>query len=497
MADESVLVLDAGSSSIRCHIVDSQCRVAYAVSRPWTYLEEPDASELARAFDHEACWQSAQDAIRECVNSLPHDSHSISAVAVTSQRQSLVFLDESGNVIYAGPNTDLRAVFEGFALDSGHGHIIRYTIGGRPTFMTAPGKLAWFREHRPDSYSRIAYVMTLADWITSKLTGKLGCERGLATESGLISLGEREVSQSLFKRLNLNCPIPPIHEPLSVRSAVAIPKLGITWPVLVVNAGPDTQCGLVGMGIVEHGSAGIVAGWSATAQMLTSDTHVPPGMKTWSGCFQIPNLRIVESNAGDMGNSLHWLVDLLFGDRSDPYSTLTEAAQEVSIGSDGVAAFLGPQAMDTSSLTMKLGGITFPVPLSLGGPTKGQIARSALESFAYALRANLEQTERVAGFEADRVALGGGITRIPSFNRIVTDVLGREVELSAAYSATALGASLIARAATGQVSSLPEAATRISLNNPRLSPDTRDASEYDDRYQEWLQMQHTLGQMLS
>ena len=497
MADGQVLVIDAGSSSIRCHLVDSQSRVAYSASRPWAYLEEPDAPELARAFDHEICWQSAQDAMRECVKALPEGPRSISAIAVTSQRQSLVFLDESGSVIYAGPNTDLRAIFEGFALDSEHGHLISSSTGDRPTFMTAPGKLAWFREHRPDSYTRIEYVLTLADWITFKLTGNLGCERILATESGLIDIESRNPSSPLFRRLDLNCPIPPVHESLSTRGTISMPELGITWLVPVVNAGPDTQCGLVGMGIVEHGSAGIIAGWSATVQMLTSDTGVPPGMKTWLGCFQLPDLQIVESNAGDMGNSLHWLADLLFQQKSDPFSSLNEAAQDIGVGSDGVAAFLGPQVMDTSSLTMKLGGFTFPVPLSLGGPTRGQIARSALESFAYALRANVEQTQRVAGFDADRIALGGGITRNTSFNRIITDVLGREVELSAAHSPTALGASLIARAATDQVSSLPEAAIQLSLENLRLSPDTRDAAEYDDRYWEWLQTQHTLGQMLS
>lgn len=497
MDDGQVLVIDAGSSSIRCHLVDSQSRVRFSAYRPWTYLEEPDAPELARAFDYETCWQAIQDAVRECVNSLPDNPRSISAVAVTSQRQSLVFLDGNGDVIYAGPNTDLRAVFDGFALDSEHGQLIGSATGGRPTFMTAPGKLAWFRDYRPDSYSRIAYVVTLADWITFKLTGSLGCERILATESGLISISPRSPSSPLFRRLDLNCPIPPIHESLTARGTVSIPELGITRPVPVVNAGPDTQCGLVGMGIVEHESAGIVAGWSATVQLLTSDTDVDPGMETWRGSFQIPGLQIVESNAGDMGNALHWLADLLFRGSSDPYSSLNEAAQDAGVGSDGVAAFLGPQAMVTSSLSMKLGGLTFPVPLSLGGPTRGQIARSTLESFAYALRANLEQTQNVAGFSTDRIALGGGITRSAVFSRIVTDVLGREVELSAAHSVTALGASLIARTATDQVSCLSEAAKQLSMNNSKQSPDTRDASEYDDRYNEWLDMQHTLGQMLS
>ena len=497
MSDGKVLVIDAGSSSLRSHLVDSQSRITFTASRSWTYLEEEDAPELARAFDHDVCWQSVRDAVGECVSSLPSGPRSLSAIAVTSQRQSLVFMDEKGDVIYAGPNTDLRAIFEGFTLDSQHGNLISSTTGDRPPFMTAPGKLAWFRERRPDSYTRIAYVLTLADWITFKLTGNLGCERVLATESGLIGISPQDPAPPLFRQLDLNCPIPPVHEALSARGTVSAPELGISYLVPVVNAGPDTQCGLVGMGIVEYGSAGIVAGWSATVQTLTSAEGVTPGMRTWSGCFQLPDLRIVESNAGDMGNSLQWLADLLFRDSEDQYRSLNEAAQHVGVGSDGVTAFLGPQAMDASYLSMKLGGLTFPIPLSLGGPTKGQIARSALENFAYALRANVEQTQRVAGLDIARIALGGGITRNALFNRIVADVLGREVEMSATHSVTALGASLIARAVTDRASSLPEAARELSLNNLRLSPDQRDAMEYDGQYQHWLQVQRTLGQMLS
>ena len=497
MADDPILVLDAGSSSIRCHLVNSDSQIVHSASRSWTYLDERDAPELARAFDTDACWQSAADAISECVHAMPDGPRSMSAAAVTSQRQSLVLLDESGRVIYAGPNTDLRAVFEGFALDFEHGHAISAATGGRPAFMTAPGKLAWFRDHSADAYTRIAYVQTLADWLTFKLTGNLGCERTLAFESGLTDMDCPDLASTIFRRLKLDCPIPPIHEALSVRGAVSGPELGIPGSVPVVTAGADTQCGLIGMGIVDHRSAGIVAGWSATVQLLSSVTDIPPSMNAWLGRFQIPNLMIVESNAGDMGNSLRWLADLLFGETSDPYRAVDEAAKTAAVGSDGVSAFLGPQAMDTSSLSMKLGGITFPVPLSLGGPTRGQIARATLESFAYALRANLEQAERAADFDADKIGLGGGITRIPSFNGIVTDVLGREIMLSSNPDATAIGASLVARAAIGETSSLSEAKVRRSPDNTRLKPDPQSALEYEDRYQEWLRIQEGLGQMMS
>ena len=497
MADAPILVLDAGSSSIRCHLLNADSQIVHSASRPWIYLDEPDAPELARAFDPNACWQLVEEAVRECVRHPGHGYSSISAMAVTSQRQSLVFLDESGGVIYAGPNTDLRAVFEGFAMDFEHGHAISAATGGRPVFMTAPGKLAWFRDHRADAYTQIAYVLTLADWLTFKLTGNLGCERTLASEGGLTDVACPGQVSPMFRRLKLDCPIPTVHEALSVRGAVSRPELGITGPAPVVNTGADTQCGLFGMGIVNHGSAGIVAGWSATVQLLSSVADVSPGVKMWSGRFQIPDLGIIESNAGDMGNSLGWLTDLLFGETSDPYRALDEAAETATVGSDGVSAFLGPQAMDASSLSMKLGGLTFPVPLSLGGPTRGQIARATLESFAYALRANLEQVERAAGFDADEIGLGGGITRSPVFNRIVADVVGREVMLCSTPDATAIGASLVARTAMGETPSLSEAAVRRSPDNTRLDPDPQSTLEYEDRYQEWLQVQHGLGQMMS
>ena len=497
MADDPILVLDAGSSSIRCHIVSADSRIVRSASRPWAYLYEPDAPELARAFDPDACWKSVEEAISECVGHTARGHLCISAIAVTSQRQSLVFLDESGGVMYAGPNTDLRAVFEGFSLDFEHGHVVSPATGGRPAFMTAPGKLAWFRDHRADVYARIANVLTLADWLTFKLTGNLGCERTLASESGLTDVACPGQVLSVFRRLKLDCPIPPVHEALSVRGAVCRPELGISGPVPVVTAGADTQCGLIGMGIVDHGSAGIVAGWSTTVQLLSSITDPSPGVKMWSGCFQIPDLGIIESNAGDMGNSLGWLADLLFGETSDPFRAIDEAAKTVSVGSDGVSAFLGPQAMDASSLSMKLGGLTFPTPLSLGGPTMGQIGRATLESFAYALRANLEQAEGAAGFDADEIGLGGGITRIPVFNRIVADVVGRDVMLSSTHDVTALGASLVARTAIGEIPSLSEAVERRSLNNTRLIPDPQPALEYEDCYQEWLQIQHSLGYMMS
>ena len=145
MPSDPVLVIDAGSSSIRCHLVGIDGCVTGSTSRPWTYVEDPTVSQIAREFDTRACWSSICEAIHECVTGQGR----VAAVAITSQRQSIVFLDSDTNVLYAGPNTDLRAVFEGAALDHDHADLLYGATGHRPAFMMAAGKLAWLRDHRP------------------------------------------------------------------------------------------------------------------------------------------------------------------------------------------------------------------------------------------------------------------------------------------------------------------------------------------------------------
>ena len=491
MTADAVLVVDAGSSSLRCHLADFTGRVVGSVARPWEYLDEPDAPELARAFDPRACLESVRHAIRR----LAAGDVRVHAVAITSQRQSLAFLDDERRVLYAGPNTDLRAVFEGAALDDEHGDLIYATTGRRPSFLTAPGKLAWFRERRPVDYARIAHVLPLADWLAFELTGELGCEPSLSSECGLLDVASRSAAFEMFAALRLRCPIPPISGAFEPRGRVSDRRLDVLAGTPVVSAGADTQCGLIGMGVVEPGDAGIVAGWSAAAQILASSPTLASDRKTWTGCFQRPDVWTIEGNAGDVGNVHRWIARLLFPESSDAYRRMDEEAAAVPVGADGAAAHLGPREMNAASLGMNMGGLLFPVPMTLGAPSRGQLARAALESFAYALRANLELVENIAGGAAKRVAVGGGMSRSPVFVRILTDALGREIDVSSEPETTARGAALTALVATGHFASLDEATALAADDCVALQPDALNAAEYEELYQRWTETQRALGQL--
>ena len=487
MPGDPVLVIDAGSSSIRCHLVGIDGRVTGSTSRPWTYLSDPGVSQLAREFDVPACWSSLCDAIRECATG----QGSIAAIAITSQRQSIVFLDSDANVLYAGPNTDLSAIFAGVVLDYEHGDLLYRTTGHRPAFMMAAGKLAWLKDHRPESYENVSHVLTLADWLAFSLTGNLGCEPTLGAGAGLLDFRHHTWAASLFERLGLRISPTPIHDATEPAGVVTETTAGIPPCTPVVVAGADTQCALIGTGALDAGNAGIVAGWSATVQLLVSRPILSKDMTTWSGCFQLPGLWTVESSAGDAGNAYRWLADTLFDRDESTFERMDSLAATAPIGSDGAMAMLGPSAMDVSELDMSMGGLVFPVPMTLGGPTRAHLVRASIEGLCYALRANVEQAERVAGIPARRISLGGGMTRTKSFVSIMSDVMGRPIKVADGPESTAVGAAHVARVAIGELSSLADAATATRT----MDPDPHTAADYQDLYRAWLDTQQALGRI--
>ena len=141
MASQAVVVLDAGTSAVRCVVFDAGGEVVGQAAMPWRYSPEPDAPTMARAFDHETLWESICDVVRRALHSSGVAANQIAAVATTSQRQAVVFLGADGRELYAGPNIDLRAVFEGAAIDVEHGDFIYRTTGHLPSFFFTPAKL--------------------------------------------------------------------------------------------------------------------------------------------------------------------------------------------------------------------------------------------------------------------------------------------------------------------------------------------------------------------
>ena len=490
-ANRFIVVVDAGSTRIRCFVFDSNGGVVSQRSADWTYLDAGAVSPYAQELDAESVWRSTARLVAECVGDGRVEARRIAAVTVTSQRQGVVFLDRDGRVLYAGPNVDLRAVFEGAAIDDAMGQRIFEVTGRLPSFLFAPAKLRWFMLHKPDVYDRIDRVVTLADWLRWNLTGELASEATLAAEAGLLDVRTRRWCAELFAELGLRAndgvPIEPAGAVVGGVRAEPADLTGLPVGVPVVVSAADTQCGLLGLGVGRAGQVGVVAGWSIPLLMVTDAPAFDAARRTWTGCYVEESLWSLESTCGDAGNSYRWLADNMWAGETRPFDRMDAAARVVPAGSDGVLAFLGASRMDMGRVGLRPGGLVFPVPLTFGGIGRGHAARAALESISFAVRANLEQLESVGGVAASRIALGGGMTATSSWVEMLPNALGRPVEVASASHVTASGAYVTAASALDGLDSLLGEA-EASAATTTIDPLAVDSVEYEDLYGRWVEL---------
>ena len=486
-----IVVVDAGSTRIRCFVFDEEGRVVARRSTPWSYLDTGSTSPYARELDSDAVWKSTARLIGGCLGNSRVEAAQVAAITVTSQRQGVVFLDRDRHVLYAGPNVDLRAVFEGVAIDDEMGERVFRTTGRLPSFLFAPAKLRWFMRHEPGVYDRIDRVATLADWLRWRLCGELVSEATLAAEAGLLDVGERRWCTRLLEDLGIQ---PSGGVPVKKGGTVvggirpeAAGLTGIPEGVPVVVAPADTQCGLLGLGVGRAGQVGIVAGWSIPLVMLTSGLKFDSGRRTWTGCYVEDGLWSLESTCGDAGNSYGWLAGTMWAGESRPLDVMDKTTRAVPPGSEGVLALLGPPRMDMSRLGLRSGGFVFPVPMTFGGIGREHMARAALESIAFAVRANLEQLEAVSGTPAASVALGGGMTGASTWVEMLPDALGRPVCLASGPDVTAAGARFTVEAALDGVDSVVSYAESAAASRT-IEPRSVESAEYEDHYMRWTEM---------
>ncbi|MCH8207092.1 MAG: hypothetical protein IH956_08815, partial [Chloroflexi bacterium] len=377
-----ILVLDAGSSGMRSLVFDERRQIVGRRAAGWSYLPERDVPEFARAFDPQALWATACRLMTDSIEEAGAEGD-VAAVSVTSQRQGVVFLDQDGSELYAGPNLDLRAVFEGAAIDDEMRARVYETTGHLPSFFFAPAKLRWFREHRPEAYGRISRVLPLADWLVWRLTGTAASEVTLAAEAGLLDIRSRDWCFPLLDSIGVSLDQAPLVQSgtfVGTVRADRADRTGLAPGTPVAAAGADTQCGLLGMGVAEPHQVGIVAGWSAPVQMVTGEPLFSPEAGTWTGCFLEAGKWVLESSAGDVGNSYRWLAETLFGDADGVFDGMDKLAANAPLGSDGTMAVLGPSRMNMASPGMSTGGFLFPVPLTFSTLGRGHLVRAAVEA---------------------------------------------------------------------------------------------------------------------
>lgn len=318
------MAIDFGSSHVKVSVGPATGPPLATARSEVAYFKPDDGPDTAVEFSPKQALRQTISTAKAALSDSGLSAADITAIGVTSQRQGVVLLDLEGRPLYAGPNRDMRAVFEGAEIDSNPALDVWELTGHGPGMLTAWARLKWFAANTPEMYERTRTVCSIADWIVLELTGELLMEQSLAVESGLGLVATGGPARALLSALNLgDIALPATCPPGTVvgklRANVA-KSLGLPSGIPVVACGPDTQTGLLGLGAQMPNAVGIVSGWSTACQRVTERPVFDDTRAMWTGRHVIENRWVLEGNAGETGGTYQWLLSLLHG-APDPRPT--------------------------------------------------------------------------------------------------------------------------------------------------------------------------------
>ena len=182
------LGIDLGTSYFKAGIYDGSGRLCGLGRESVPKVSEDDRCELSVS----GFWKAVAGAISQALSDAGIPASAIDAVSYSSQANSFVLLDRTGNpltplILWSDHRAKndcekLRRLdaAPGFTNTTGLG------IGLDQEFMLS--KLAWFQKHETQIWDKTRYVMTISDYLVYGLTGSRVGDRSTAAMTAMLDV---------------------------------------------------------------------------------------------------------------------------------------------------------------------------------------------------------------------------------------------------------------------------------------------------------------------
>ena len=342
-----LLGYDVGSSSVKASLVDAESgKIAASAFYP---KHENTIISLKAGWaeqDPESWWENLKLATTDVLTSVMagSDRPSIAAIGISYQMHGLVCVDKDGNLLrHSIIWCDSRAVpygeaaFKALGKERCLGHLLN-----SPGNFTA-AKLAWVKENEPGLFDRIDKIMLPGDYIAYRLTGETKTTVSGLSEGMFWDFKENRPASFLMDWFGFDEGILPEIVPTFSEqgrlSAAAAAELGLTEGIPVTYRAGDQPNNALSLNVFEPGDIAATAGTSGVVYGVSGKVSYDPLSRVNSFAHvnhtaSDPRLGILLCVNGT-GIANAWIRRNVVP-RGMMYDEMNAAAEEVSVGSEGV-----------------------------------------------------------------------------------------------------------------------------------------------------------------
>ncbi len=486
-----ILAIDFGTQSCRALAYNAQGACLAKSQVPVSQYQHPEPGWTEH--DVEGFWNLLTESCRGLWSTgvSPND---IGAVVVTTQRASVINLDEHGRPLrpaiiwtdqrHAPPRGRLPWLWR----------ILFGLLRIRPIVdnLEAEAEANWLERHQPELLAKTAHFLLLSGYLNYRLTGQFKDSAG--SQVGYIPFDFKRQDwcadsdwkwHSMAIKRYMLPELLAVGEKLGAITPDAARETGLPEGVPVIAGAADKACEVLGVGALDSGVASVSCGTTATINTTRSKyVEVVPFMPAYPAA--IPGHFNTEIQVFRGFWMVSWFLEQ-FGERERKRAETEGVAAETLL-----EALLEQTQAGASGLVLQ--PFWNPV-LGETGPegrgsivgfkdfhTRAHVYRALIEGLAFALRSGKERIEQRTKTPISCIRVSGGGAQSDAVVQILADVMNLPIERFEDCEASGRGAAMIGAAALGCYPSIGAAADAMLTATARVNPDPRTAADYDAIY---------------
>lgn len=447
-----VVVIDAGTQSIRAVIIDLQgniCEIERTEIEPY-FSEQPGYAEQ----DPEYLWDKLCETTTRLIKNTSFDISQIMGLSVTTQRGTVVNLDKEGKPLRPAivwldqrkakvdkwPKGIVKKGLQIINMHESLAHAIK------------DGESNWIRQNQPEIWEKTYKYVFLSAFFNYRLVGKF--IDSIGSTVGYIPFNYKK--QRWSKPSEINYKLFPVgrnklvdlvkpSEKLGAITKEAARQTGLPVGLPVIAAAADKACEVLGSGCITPEIACLSYGTTATVETV-NNKYVEVIKFFPSYPSAIPD----HYNTEVMIYRGYWMINWFkkeFGHKEielskntgkSPEELFDEMIQDIPAGSMGLT--LQPYW----SPGVKIPGVEAKGAVIGFGDvhTRAHLYRSILEGLTYALKDGALRTQKRAGIKIEKLRVSGGGSQSQNALQMTADIFDMPVEKPHTYETSALGAAI-------------------------------------------------------
>jgi gluconokinase len=361
-----------------------------------------------------------------------------------------------------------------------------YQHTGTPIHAMSPlCKLLWLKESQPEIFEQAARFIGIKEYIWWRLTGKYQVDHGIASATGLFDIRRKEWYPESLALVGIDASRLSELVPCTHTEEI---KANFRY----VIGGGDGCLANLGSGAVRPGETALTIGTSGAIRMTTRSPEDDPEERVFNYILSADRYTCGgATNNG--GNVLKWLFEnvLGVGDREEEWQRKVKEADEVPPGCEGLIFLPYLQGERAPVWDADARGVFFGVR---SVHDHRHFTRACLEGVSYSLYqigASVAETTGPIG----RIYASGGFTRSDIWLQMIADIFNKEVVLTGAADASAIGAAITGFQALGLIENLDAAKDLIHVVRT-FEPDAARHALYQENYRVFAQLYGRLRDLM-